>query len=252
MINNQEQKSIKERVLEEIKSGRIKIRPKFYFVLKTVLLAVGFFMAGALVLFLISFISFHLRASGIWYLPGFGPRGWGIYLRLMPWFLILAGLILILILEILAKRFSFVWRRPIIYSLLAIILIALIGGFIIERTPFHSGLFSQARQGKLPFAGPVYREFGMPRFHDVQRGVVEEVIENGFKIRTFDDQLLTVVLAEETQFPFGKEFEKGDNVVVMGEREDDTVRAFGIRKIDDQFRDFERRLRPAMPFPPAQ
>jgi len=135
---------------------------------------------------------------------------------------------------------------------LAIILIALIGGFIIERTPFHPGLFSQARQGKLPFAGPAYREFGMPRFHDVQRGVVEEVIENGFKIRTFDDQLLIVVLAEETQFPFGKEIEKGDTVVVMGEREDDTVRAFGIREIDDQFRSFERPPRQFMPFPPAQ
>ncbi len=116
MTNNQEQKSIKERVLEKIKSKHIKMRPKFYFVLKTVLLAVGFFMVGALVLFLISFISFHLRASGIWYLPGFGPRGWGIYLRLMPWFLILAGLILILMLEILSKRCSFVWRRPVIYS----------------------------------------------------------------------------------------------------------------------------------------
>jgi len=240
MINNQEPKTTKERVLEEIKSSQIKMRPKFYFVLKTVLLAVGFFAAGALVLFLISFISFHLRASGIWYLPGFGLHGWGIYFRLMPWFLILAGLILILILEILAKRFSFVWRRPIIYSLLAIILIAIIGGFIIERTPFHPGLFSKARQGKLPFAGSAYREFGMPRFHDVQRGVVEEVIENGFKIRTFDDQLLTVVLAEETQFPFGKEIEEGDTIVVMGEREDDTVRAFGVREIDDQFRMFER------------
>jgi len=247
-MNNQQQKSIKERVLEKIKSNRIKMRPRFYFVLKTVLLAVGFFVAGALVLFLISFISFHLRASGVWYLPSFGFRGLGIYLRLMPWFLILAGLILILILEILAKRFSFVWRRPIIYSLLTIILIALIGGFIIERTPFHQGLFFQARQGKLPFAGPVYRSFGMPRFHDVQRGVVEEVIENGFKIRTFDYQLLTVVLAEETQFPFGKEIEKGDTVVVMGEREDDTVRAFGVRKIDDQFGTFERRLLP----PPIQ
>jgi len=250
-MNDQEKNSsLSEKVLEKIKSSQVKMRPKFYFVLKTFLIIGGVFIIGALTVFLISFIGFHLRASGIWYLPSFGFRGLGIYLRLMPWFLILAGLILILILEILAKRFSFVWRRPIIYSLLAIILIALIGGFIIERTPFHRGLFFQARQGKLPFAGPVYREFGMPRFHDVQRGVVEEVIENGFKIRTFDDQLLTVVLAEETQFPFGKEIEKGDTVVVMGEREDDTVRAFGIRKIDDQFRDFERRLPPPMPFPP--
>jgi len=239
--NNQEEKpSLVNQVLEKIKSGQIKIRPKIYFILKTILIIGGVLGFGVLVIFLISFIRFHLRASGIWYLPGFGFRGLGIYLKLLPWFLIFICLLLILILEILAKRFSFVWRRPIFYSLLAIILIALIGGFIIEKTPLHPNLLLQAREGRLPFAGPMYRDFGMPSFKDVQRGVVEEVIENGFKIRTFDDQLLTIVLIRDMRFPFKEEIKQGDSVVVMGEREDDTVRAFGIRKIEDYFRTFER------------
>jgi len=238
-MNNQEKKFIKEKILEKIKSGQIKMRPKIYFILKTLLIVGGVLGFGLLIIFLISFIRFHLRASGIWYLPGFGFRGLGIYLRLLPWFLIFICLVLILILEILAKRFAFVWRRPIFYSLLAIIFIALIGGFIIEKTPFHPNLLLQAREGRLPFAGPVYRDFGMPSFKDVHRGVVEEVIENGFKIRTFDNQLLTVVLIPDTRFPLEKEIKQGDSVVVMGEREDDIVRAFGIRKIEDYFRTFE-------------
>ncbi len=240
-MNNQEKKSLtSDKVLEKIKSGRIKMQPRFYFILKTVLVVAGVFIVGLLIVFLISFIKFHLRTSGIWYLPGFGPRGWETSLRLLPWLPILGGIILILILEILAKRFSFVWRRPLFYSLLAIILIAIIGGFIVERTSLHANLLLQARQQELPFAGPVYREFGMPRFQNVHRGIVEEVIENGFKIRTFDDQLLTVFLSQETQFPFGKEIEKGDTVVVMGARDDDTVQAFGVREISDQFNPFER------------
>lgn len=245
--NQQEKKSIRDAVLSKIKKGDVKMRPKTYFLLKTILIVAGVLVACSLIIFLISFISFHLLASGIWYLPSFGFRGFGIYLRLLPWFLIFISLALILVLEILSKRFSFVWRRPIFYSLLAIILIALIGGFIIDKTSFHSGLFLQARQGRLPLAGPVYRDFGMPRFKDVHRGVVEEVTENGFLLRKADDELLTVILTSGTRFPFGKEIKEGDSVVVMGEREDDTVQTFGIRKIDDEFRSFERRLpRPPM------
>lgn len=244
-MNNQEQKSIKDRVLEKIKTGQVKMQPRFYFILKTILIMGGVFLAAALIIFLISFISFHLRTSGVWYLPGFGFRGLGIYLRLLPWFLIFVSVVLIFVLEILAKRFSFVYHRPILYSLLAIISIAVIGGFVIEKTPLHPKLLLRAREGKLPLAGSMYRNFGMPKFKDVHRGVVEEVVENGFKIRTFDGRLLTVILIRDTRFPFGKEVKKGDSVVVMGEREDDAVRAFGVRKIDDQFKAFERPLPPA-------
>lgn len=243
MNDKKNQKSLKETLLEKIKSGEMKMRPRAYFILKTILIVGGSLLVGGLAIFLISFISFHLRLSGIWYLPGFGFRGLGIYLRLLPWFLIFISLFLILILEILAKRFSFVWRRPIVYSLLLIIVVALIGGFIITKTSFHPGLFLQAKQGKLPLIGPVYRDFGMPRFQDVHRGVVEELIENGFLLRKADDELLTVILVSGTRFPFEKEVRQGDTVVVMGEREDSTVRAFGIRRIEDEFRPFERRLR---------
>jgi hypothetical protein len=238
-LNNQ--KSLREKIFQKIESGQIKMRPKFHFILKTLLVACGIFLATLLILFLVSFIGFHLRASGIWYFPTFGWRGFAVYVGLLPWFLIILSIILILLLEVLTKHFSFVWRRPIFYSLLVIILIAVIGGFLIERTSFHPNLFLRARQGNLPLMGPIYREFGMPNFRNVYRGVVEEVTEDGFRIRTFDDQLLTVILAQEAHLPFKEEIEQKDTVVVMGERRDDTVRAFDVREIDDAFKVFERR-----------
>ncbi len=242
MNNNQEKNNIIDKVLNKIKSGEVKMKPKMYFILKTVLIMIGFLAAGLFVLFLISFIGFHLRASGVWFLPGFGLRGFRTFFSYLPWLLILIAALSIIVMETLLKRFAFVWRKPIIYSLLVVILIAFLGGFLIDKTPFHQGLFLKAREGKLPLAGPIYRDFGMPRFQGVQRGVVEEITEKGFKIRTFDDQLLTVVLIGDTQFPPGKEIKQGDSVVVMGERGDDTVQAFGVRKIEDELRPFERRL----------
>ena len=243
-INNQEQKSIKERILEKIKSGEVKMRPKIYFVLKAILIVGGIFLVAGFIIFLISFIHFHLRASGLWYLPAFGPRGFLTAFRFLPWILVFLSLALILILEILAKRFSFVWRRPMLYSLLIIIFVVLIGGFIIGKTAFHPRLFFQAREGKLPLMAPIYQEFGMPKFEDVHRGVVEKLTENGFLLRKADNELLTIILSSNTQFPFGKEVKEGDSVVVMGKRDDSTILAIGVRKIDDQFRIFERQLPP--------
>jgi len=238
-LNNK--KSLSDEIFKKIEKGQVKMRPKFYFVLKALLAVCSVVLMIVFILFLISFISFYLRASGIWYLPSFGLRGFAIYLKLFPWLLIILSIILILILETLTRRFSFVWRRPIFYSLLTIILIAVVGGFVIEKTSFHPDLLWRVQEGRLPLMGPIYRQFNRSELRDVQRGIIEEVVEEGFKMRTFDGQLLTVILTQETRFPFEKEIESGDSVVVMGERKNDTVWAFGVRGIEDEFRKFERR-----------
>jgi len=236
MENNQQKNNIIDKVLAKIKKGDVKMKPKVYFVLKTILTIGGVFIIGAFALFLISFISFHLRASGVGYLPNFGFLGFGAYLRLLPWFLIIASVLLIILLEILAKHFAFVYRRPIFYSLLIIILIALVGGLVIDKTPFHSSLFLQARQGELPFAGPIYRDFGMPELRDVHRGVVSETTEIGFIMETSQGNELTVVINSETRVMFKAEIKREDTVVVFGKEEGGVINAIGVSTVDDNLK----------------
>ena len=238
--NNNNENSIKEKVLERIKKGEVKMRPKIYFLLKTILVTFALLALLFLVLFLISFISFYLRLTGLWYLPIFHPKFFWLYLKFLPWLLIIFCLILILIVEILAKRFSFVWRKPIIYSLLAIILFALIGGLLFEKTGLHSHFFFQTKEGRMPLMAPVYRQFGRPPVSDLNRGIVEEITEKGFKMRIFGNQLLEVNFANNNiSFP---EIKEGDSVVVVGKKEDGTIKAFGVKKINDSLREFEKRM----------
>jgi hypothetical protein len=248
-MENHEQKSVRQSVAEKIKSGQVKMWPRSRFVLKTVLIVLGLLFIGLLILFLVSFISFSLHSSGLWFLPGFGFQGVGLFLNYLPWLLILAALILIIVLEILAKRFSFVWRRPVIYSLLAIALIVTLGSFIIDRTQLHRGLFIRAREGNLPFGGPIYRSFGMPEFRNFIVGNIAEITENGFRLEEHNDQFLNVIFGPDTQFPSGKDFKVGDVVLIIGERQDDTLTALAVRRIEDGFEMFERRpgLPPVMP-----
>ena len=201
--------------------------------MSTVLVVLGSVIVGIFILFLISFISFNLRASGLWFLPNFGFHGFGIFLGSLPWILIISALLLIALLEIAVKRFSFVYHKPILYSLLAIVLIVFLGGFIIDQTPLHSKLFLKAKEGKLPLAGPMYQGFGMPEFHNVHRGIVSEITENGFILETPQNQKLTIIINSKTKTAPDFEVKEGDEVVVFGEKSDSTVNALNIRKIDD-------------------
>ena len=68
-INNQSKKSsIVNKVLGRIKRGEVKMKPKAYFILKTVLALLAIVVVALFALYLISFIHFSLRASGTWYL----------------------------------------------------------------------------------------------------------------------------------------------------------------------------------------
>jgi hypothetical protein len=231
--NNPQKSLLTGKVLEKIKSGRVKMRPKAHFVLKTVLAALGFVLFILFALYLISFIVFALRISGIWFAPGFGFYGIKIFLVSLPWILISIAIILILILEILVKRFSFAYRRPILYSTFGIIMFVLLGSFIIGQTIIHPRFFEQAQERKLPVAGKFYRDFGAGKFRNAHRGIVSEITENGFKIKTPGNETLDIIITPETRFPFGKDIKENDSVMILGERDNCAVRAFGVRKVDD-------------------
>ena len=77
--------------LEKITSGEIKMRPKTYFVLKAILIVLGIVFAVCFSLYIISFILFSLRSTGVLYLPGFGFPGIKAFFVMLPWILIAAS-----------------------------------------------------------------------------------------------------------------------------------------------------------------
>ncbi len=239
MNNQQEKNSIIDKVLNKIKSGRVKMKPKIYFILKTVLLISGTLVLISFIIYFVSFVIFSLRVSGVLFLPKFGFSGMKIFLNSLPWFLILIIAILIILLEIFAKKFTFVYRRPILYSLLGIIMIVFIGSFLIDKTPFHSNLFWKAQQRRLPGIGMVYRNFGAPRIGNVHHGAVSEVIDNGFKIETPCGEALTIVVSPKISLILKTDIKEGDAIVVLGKRSNSTVQAFDIRKVEKDLNLFQ-------------
>lgn len=232
MKNNKS--SIAEKVLNKIKKGQIKMWPKFYFTLKAFLFILGIICILFLALFIVSFIIFNLRASGALFLPRFGLFGLRTFLFSFPWLLVIFSVLFIITLGILVKRYRFVYKKPLLYSIIAIVVIVLVGSFIFLRAPFHNRLSERAFRGKLPMVGRFYRQYGMRRPEDLYIGKVVEVDENSFQIETKDGQKITVNISEGTRFPFNKkDLKKDDQVVIMGKKSDAGIEAYGIRKIKE-------------------
>jgi len=143
--------NLTEKILNKLRSGEFKMKPRIYFILKAILIILGTLIVALFTLFLISFISFALRTNF---------RGFGVLFSSIPWLLIIVAAFLIIVLEILFKHFAFTYRRPILYSVIGILIVVILGTLIIDRTPFHRGLFDRAREGRLPIFGPIYRNFG--------------------------------------------------------------------------------------------
>ena len=244
MSNKLQKSSTAKKVLSEIKNDQIKMRPRAYFVLKSALIIFGTFLVALFTLYLTSFILFALRASGVWYLSGFGFYGLKTSFILLPWLLILMAIILLIILEVLVKHFSFAYHRPILYSILGIIIFTLLGSFIIDKARFHSCLFQKAQEERLPVMGKFYRDLNIEKDHNVCRGIVFETTNNSFQIKTPRGKILNVETTSETQFPDGTDIKKDDVIIVLGKQDDSEIQAIGIRKVDDDLNFFPQGNRP--------
>ena len=240
MNNNSQKSTTAKKVLGKIKNDQIKMRPKTRFILKSILIILGIFLIFFFTLYLVSFILFALRASGVWHLSGFGFYGFRVSLILLPWLLILTAIVALIILEILVKHFSFVYHRPIFYSVLSVVILTLLGSFMIDKAQFHSCLFQKAQEERLPVMGKFYRDLGVEKNHNVCRGIILEITENGFQIETPRGKVLNVNITSETQFPDGEDFKKDNIIIVLGKRNKNEIQAVGIRKIDDDLNLFSR------------
>lgn len=224
-----EKKEIKNEILESIKSGRIKMKPQWFFVLTGALFIVGIILVLCALLLLTSFIFFSINQSGIGFGPGFGARGTLIFFEYLPWTLIGLSVVFIIILEILVRRYSFGFKNPLLFSLLAILLIVIAGG--IAAAPLHKEPFKRASENNPPFAGSFYREF-MPEIPaDVNKAEFIGTFESGFIVKNDQNEELSVFLPELAFSQLKNNFEPGDNMIIFGRRDLNEIQAFGVKKI---------------------
>ncbi len=228
---------ITEKVISKIEKGELKMRSKTYFIAKTILAIGLLFLTFLIVLYFGSLIIFVLRINDILLFHGMGFHPIRSILLSFPWYLVLLIFILIVLIEIIGKRFCLIYRKPLIFSLLAILILVIASSFLIEKSSLHYSFFRLAEQERLPFFGRMYRDLGNLDIDDAHFGIILEKENNLWLIELDNGEIVSLKITEKTR---GKrtfsEIEEGEKVIVIGEMRQRVIDVISFKKIERRFR----------------
>jgi hypothetical protein len=223
---------LKDAVLKKIQEGKVHMQPRWHFVLRTVLYAVGTALAALVAVYLMSFVLFILHRTGLLFAPGLGVRGLTFFITASPWLLFGLVGVFLFVLYLLVRHYAFSYRRPLVYSIVGVALFAGIGASAIYAMEVHERIEAFAERNKVPGMAPMYRAFGNKHPDGVTLGVITERIDSGFMMETGVDEEVRVLVNERTKVPRRmSRYDIDDAVLVFGDREGDTITAFGIRPV---------------------
>lgn len=226
MENTPNETSIKKSILEKIKKGDIKKIPKFLFSLRGALFSLAIIVIFLIILFLASFILFSLQASGLWRLPIFGLKGIDLLIKNFPWILIALVITLVVIFEVLVNRYSFSYKRPLLYSFLVIIMMVIISSFFVLKTPLHKKIYQNSKGDA--FIQSFYDKYLNPPPEEFHPGTVLEINTTGFILERGDKTTISVKISKNTQMPSNFEIHEGGRLLVVGKIKNGAIEAEAI------------------------
>jgi hypothetical protein len=228
--------SIKSKVLGDIQSGAVLMRPKFFFTLHF-LVTIG---SAAAIIFItvgiLNFIAFSIRINSQETLLNFGPHGWEAFIRFFPWVWLGIDILLIAALQAMLRRFRFGYAVPVIYLAAGILLSAAAVAIILDRaTPLNDRLYD--RHSRLPHPLDEFYEFAHRppgSGSGVCRCTIVAIVGNILTVEgrrgTDATSTLRVVVPQDNSRATTTGLSVGDTVFIAGEEDDGVIHAFGIQR----------------------
>jgi len=250
-MENSEEKKIEQKVMTEIKSGRVKLRSKFVFLAEKLGIGSAFVLSALFAVLFLALTFFYLKSSDNLRYLSFGSRGFFAFLESFPYFLVVVFIVLIILTGLILKKSGFAYQKP--FGRLALVL----AGFIIV----FGGLLTWAGIGerierhsleRRPI-GNFFRPF-------LQQGFGER--NNGFAGRVIKVEEENILL----QAPWGEvkvnlsklekllveEIKVDDFVLMVGEKNGDSFEAHFLRVITGKEPPLMRHgIEQRFPLPPA-
>jgi len=124
---------IMDSIMDRIRDDKVKMKPRWYFVLGSIAMIVGFICAVIISIFFVSLISFSLRSHG--------PMGAVRYQELIdsfPWWALAIAVFGILIGSLILKKYDFSYKKNFIGIIIFVIFAIIISGFLIDILGFDN------------------------------------------------------------------------------------------------------------------
>lgn len=223
--------TLKTTILDTLKKNDIKMIPKWKFILFSSLAITGLVFMFLVIVFLASLILFLLSRYGFMYMPFFGLVHIVHTLRAIPTVLFLCTVVLLVLIEVITRYYSFSFRRPLAVTLLGFTFFALLASFALSQSGIHEYIREYAKNHHINMMSRAYDRpipFKQIPGVDIIRGVVTESSSSLMVIRLFDGTLVTAyatTTGDKPHFP-----EEGNDVIVLGRFVDGKFEIEGVRE----------------------
>ena len=221
---------IKTNILQFVEKNKIDMIPRWKFVLYSLLWTVLALFTFTALVFTGSMIMYILSTHGFIYLPLFGIGELVQSLRSIPLILFTLTIVLVVLVEMLVRHYSFSFRKPMLTTLLTLTGASLVCSFLLTLTPVHKEIRNYARDHNIGF---IYHEYDRPlplnelETMTVIRGIVVATSSDGIMLALSDDSI-QAVYASSTLHHF-RIPTKGEDVVVFGRLTGQIFEAVAIR-----------------------
>lgn len=223
---------ITKNILDQIKSGQVKMHSRTYFFLRTFLSVVLVMLVAFLAWFFFSLVLFSLQRHGAFYVPLFGLAGIKAFFLSFPWFVFGLGVVLFILLDRLMSNYAVAYRRPALYTLLGVMgVIILCIGFV-HAVGFNTRLHEFILAEKFPGIAKLYELSEEPLSRSILLGRIEEITEEGYVILTGEGETAVLHTSSETRYPNGRDLKRGETVIVGVEKNGENYSVYGVRKIE--------------------
>jgi len=225
--------NIENKIMADIKSGRVKLRSKYIFIAEKLGLGSAFALSILLAILFFSLILFYLKASDNLFYLSFGSRGLFAFLESFPFLLVASVIILIFIAGFIIKKSGAFYHKPFGRLALGLISLVISLGFILTFTNLAEMIERETFRPRP--TGMFFRPFLQRGFENRRSGIAGRAISINDKIidiqtpRTLEKIDISHIDTSTiiTLIP-------GKFITAIGERQGDVFIAKDIRIVNEE------------------
>lgn len=135
---SKEIKNITENVMDQIHNGKVKMKPKIYFIIGSILTFVGLVSSFIVSIFLFGLIKFSLRTHGRMSQYRFDEL-----VANFPWWTLVLAIIFLFLGIWLIRKYDFSYKREPWMIILGFVLVVIVSGWVMDMTGLNDRLFQR-------------------------------------------------------------------------------------------------------------
>lgn len=210
---------LKQHILDAVKHNKLHMIPKWQFVLYSILAIVGVVFLVVVAVFVSSLGLFVFSRYGLLTLPLKDFISLLHAIHVLPLILFLTAMLFVIVVELIARRYTFFARRPLFVTLGGVTLSVLVVGFIVSDTPLHEYVREYAKTHRIELMSRMYdRPLRRGEMKDmiVIRGELQEKTRTTARVLQFNEEVVEVSATSTQAVQDLRVLENGDDVAVFG------------------------------------